>query len=72
MRFPRERIAYAATFEGQSAPEGFIVLDLKGLDIEGVTKLVLDGEHISAARNQGERKQDAAQRLRTLLGDIEP
>jgi protein required for attachment to host cells len=47
------------------------VLDLKGLDLEGVTKLVLDGEHLSDARNQGERRQDAAQNLRNLLGHTE-
>jgi hypothetical protein len=71
MRFPRQRIAYVTTFEGHAAPEGFIVLDLKGLDLEGVTKLVLDGEHLSDARNQGERRQDAAQNLRNLLGHTE-
>lgn len=67
MRFPRERISYTASFEGHAAPEGFIVLDLKGLDIEGVSKLVLDGEHIRLAREQGERRQETAQQLRLLL-----
>ncbi|NLI01312.1 MAG: hypothetical protein GX446_17670 [Chthonomonadales bacterium] len=69
MRLARERIAYSSSFEGHAAPEGFILLDLKGLDLEGVTTLVLDGEHIRLAREQGQRRQEAAQQLRMLLDD---
>ncbi len=69
MRFPRDRISVRAVHEGHTSPDGFIVLDLKGLDIEGVTALVIDGADLREAQTQGERRRDAAQRLRSLLKD---
>jgi hypothetical protein len=69
MRFPRDRITFTTTHEGHPAPEGFFVLDLKGLDMEGVTKLVIEGAHVRQAREQGEQRQDAAQKLRDLFNN---
>ncbi len=71
MRFPRDRISVRTVHEGHTSPDGFIVLDLKGLDMEGVTSLVIDGAHLREAQAQGLQRQDAAQRLRDLLRDSE-
>ncbi len=69
MRFPKERISFSRTYEGHSDADGFVTLDIKGLDIEGAAKLVLRFADIRAATEKGTQSESAAQRLRDLLGD---
>lgn len=69
MRFPRERMGFARVFEGQSDPEGFITLDLKGLDMEGVTRLVLRWSDLEATKGNAARGESAARKLRDLLSE---
>lgn len=71
MRLPQERISIRKDFEGHRSPDGFIIVNLKGLDIEGVTTLVIDGAHLREAQAQGQQRRNAAQRLRNLLKDNE-
>jgi len=69
MRFPRERLGFAAVFEGRTDPDGFITLDLKALDMEGVTKLVISWSDLQAARAKAAEGESAAKRIRDLLSD---
>lgn len=68
MRVPKQRVRFAATHESTTSPEGCIVIDLKGLDIEGVTSLVIDVADLEAARKAGDTQADAKRRARELLG----
>ncbi len=68
MRFPKQRVRFAQSYDGQVSQDGFLVLDLKGLDIEGVTSLVLDLADVDAARSAGDKEDDAKRRARELLG----
>jgi hypothetical protein len=68
MRFPKQRIRFATVHEGHTAPDGYLVLDLKGLDTEGATSFVLDMRDVDAARAQGDKQSDAARRVRDLFG----
>ncbi len=67
---PKERVRYAATYDGKSAPGGFLVLDLKGLDIEGANPLVVPMEAVDAARSAGDKQSDALRKARDLLGGL--
>ncbi len=69
MRFPRQRIRFARLYEGHTTPEGFLFLDLKGLDIEGVNTLVLDMQDVEAARGEGDRQEDVKKRLKDLFSE---
>jgi hypothetical protein len=68
MRFPKQRIRFANSYDGKSAPGGFLVLDIKGLDIEGANALVLEMADVEAARSQGDRQEEAKRQARELLG----
>src|SRR5438105_1691937 len=68
MRFPKQRLRFTSSQEGRVSEKGYLVLDLKGLDIEGVTALVIPMEEVEAARNTGDREEDALRRTRDLLG----
>ncbi|MCC6730288.1 MAG: hypothetical protein IT208_13205 [Chthonomonadales bacterium] len=69
MRFPKERVRFARIHDGHAAPNGYLVLDLRGLDIEGVASLVLDMDEVSAAQGQGDREAEARRQLRDLFGE---
>jgi hypothetical protein len=68
MRFPRQRIAYSRIHDGKPSAEGYIVLDLKGFDLEGVTSLAIDAADIEACRQAGDKADAEKQRVRDLLG----
>ena len=42
MHFPKERIRFSKSVDGRLSEEGYLVLDLKGLDIEGATSFVIE------------------------------
>lgn len=69
MRLPKERLGFKNTVDGKVEPGGFLVLDLKGLDIEGVTTLVISAADLEAARSAGDRQAEARERARALFGD---
>lgn len=68
MRFPKERIRFSTSVDGRKAPGGFLVLDLKGLDIEGVDTLVMEMSDVEEARARGDQQADALKRAREILG----
>ncbi len=68
MRFPKERIRFSNSEDGRASESGYLVLDLKGLDIEGATKFVIEMDQIEAARKAGNHQIDAVRKARTLLG----
>lgn len=70
MRFPKNRVRFSNTYDGKAADEGYLVLDLKGLDIEGATTLVMEMSEVEAARAAGDRQDDALQRAKDLLGGL--
>lgn len=69
MRFPRERMGFTRVYEGQTDQTGFITLDLKGLDMEGVTRLVLRWSDLEAIKESAAQGESAARRLRDLLSE---
>lgn len=69
MLFPQERMSFTRTHEGKTDPNGFVILNLKGLDIEGVTKLVLRWADLESVRESISEGENAAKRLRELLSE---
>ena len=70
MRFPRQRIAFAKVHDGKPSPDGYIVLNLKGFDLEGVTSLAIDVSEIDAYRSAGDKADQEKQRVKDLLGGL--
>jgi hypothetical protein len=70
MRFPRQRIEYTRVHDGKPSAEGYIVLNLKGFDLEGVTSLAIDVSDIEACRKAGDKAAEEKQRVKDLLGGL--
>jgi hypothetical protein len=68
MKFPKQRLRFTKTNEGHTTKEGYLVLDLKGLDIEGASSLIIDMADVLAVQSQGDQQDEAKRRARELLG----
>ncbi len=69
MRFPPERLGFTTVFDGKVDTDGYLTLDLKGLDIEGVTRFVVPWEDIEAAKTRAADGASKAKRLRDILSE---
>lgn len=68
MLFPKNRVRFTTTYQGKSDPKGWIVLDLKGVDLEGATALYLPMEDIQKLKEGGDTATDRLKQARALLG----
>lgn len=68
MRFPKERLRFSRTHEGSPSVQGYLVLNLKGLDLEGVTQIVVEWSEIETTRLKGDSEETEKIRVRDLLG----
>ena len=68
MLFPKNRIKFTGTFQGKTDPDGWIVLDLKGADLEGASKVYLSLTDIEKLKAAGDAASQRLQQARSLLG----
>jgi len=68
LRFPRQRLRFTRVYDGKATSSGYIVLDLKGIDLEGVTTLAIDVEELQGCLAAGDKQEQEKQRVRDLLG----
>lgn len=68
MRFPREKMQIASVFEGKSPENGWLVLDISKLDLDGVARLYVSLDDVEAVRLSRDNEADALDQARKLLG----
>jgi hypothetical protein len=68
MLFPKNRMRFTRTYLDKSEPEGWIVLDLAGAELDGVSKLYLSMDDIQKLRQGGDTASDKLKLARALLG----
>jgi len=71
MRIPKERLEVKPTFEGRDSPAGWLEINLKGLDLDGVTRLYIDMRDLEGLRSRQSEADDLLKRLRGSLGGEE-
>ncbi len=68
MLFPKNRIRLTTTYQGKTDPDGWIVLDLTGVDLEGANKLYLPYGDIKKLKAGGDTQAERLRQARALLG----
>lgn len=71
MRIPARFIKYAATHAGASSKEGFIEIDIRALDLDGVTKLYVNLDEVANVKEKRDGAMDALEAWDALFGDKE-
>ncbi|MCS6777018.1 MAG: hypothetical protein RMJ43_11255 [Chloroherpetonaceae bacterium] len=70
MRFPKRKMRFTAHYQGDTDPEGWIVLDIANTDLDGVSKLYLSLSDIQQVREGGDLAEERLRQARALLGGI--
>ncbi len=68
MLFPKSRMRFTTSYLGKTEPDGWIVLDLTGAELDGVGKLYLSMEEIQGLKQRGDVTSDRLKQARSLLG----
>ena len=68
MLFPRSRMRSTSVYQGKTEPEGWIVLDLSGADLEGLKHLYLSMEDLENLKKGGDKASDCLKQARSMLG----
>jgi hypothetical protein len=68
MLFPKNRLRFTTTYQGKDDPDGWIVLDMAGADIEGASKLYLSLADLQNLKAGGDKTSARLKQARNLLG----
>ena len=68
MRLPKDRMRFSETYQGKEAPAGFVVLTLRGLDLDGINEMWIDLELVEELRQKKGASGDAAAQFKALFG----
>lgn len=71
MLFPKNRMRLTHTYQGKSDPDGWVVLDLAGFDLEGLRALYLPVADLKKVREGGDQQAERLRQARMLLGGDE-
>jgi hypothetical protein len=68
MLFPKSRLRFTTTYQGKTSDEGWLVLDITALEMEGVNKIYIPMKEIHKAKEAGDTASDRLKQARSLLG----
>lgn len=68
MRIPTRFIRYAATHSGATSQEGFLEIDIRALDLDGVTKLYVNLDDVANVKSKRDSAVEALDAWETMFG----
>lgn len=68
MDFPKEKMEVTSSHGDRPSESGWLVLHLGTLDLEGVSKIYINLDHLADLKEHSHRHTDALERMRSLLG----
>jgi len=67
MLFPKDKMQVVTSYQGRTSDEGYLVLDLAKVDLEGVGRVYIDLADVSRLQKKKGEEADIARRTRDLL-----
>ena len=67
MRVPKERLELRPSVEGRESQAGWLVIDLKALDLEGVQRLEVDLDEVEGIRSKQSKAGSLFESLKSKL-----
>jgi hypothetical protein len=68
MNFPRQKMRFTSTHGGSQSEEGWLVLDVRNVDLEGVGQIFISLEDVRELKAKGDQQTDLLKQARSLLG----
>lgn len=66
--FPKEKMSHTSSYEGNKSEEGWLVLNIGNVELEGVQKIYIDLGDIKDVKARAEKGLDALEEAKRLLG----
>ena len=67
MLFPKEKIGHTTSFEGNKSDEGWLILNIGNVELEGVNKVYIDLRDVGEIKKRAAKESDALDRAKRLL-----
>ena len=67
MLFPKEKIGHTTSFEGNKSDEGWLILNIGNVELEGVNKVYIDLRDVGEIKKRASKESDALDRAKRLL-----
>ncbi len=67
MLFPKDKLQIVASCQGKTSEEGWLVVDIMRVDMEGVSKLYIDLSDVAMLRKQKDEQAELVRRAKDLL-----
>lgn len=71
MNFPKNRMRITHSHEGRRSEKGWLVLDVRGLDLDGVNSIVIPIEEIDKLQDEPQQGANPLEQLHKLIGQKE-
>lgn len=71
MNFPKSRLRLTHLHEGRQSEKGWLVLDVRGMDLDGVNSIVIAIEDIEKLQEEPHQQANPLEQLHKLLGQKE-
>jgi hypothetical protein len=68
MDFPRQKMKFTNTHGGNRSDEGWLVLDVRNVDLDGVSQIFISLAEVSELKAKGDQQADLLKQARSLLG----
>ncbi len=68
MDFPKQKMRFTSTHGGNPSEEGWLVLDIRNVDLEGVGEIVISLADVRELKTKGDQQDELLRQVRSLLG----
>ena len=68
MLFPKSKMSHTSTYQGNVTDEGWLILNIGNVELEGVTKIYIDLQDLKDIKAKSARESDALNKAKKLLG----
>jgi len=68
MLFPKNKMSHTTIFQGDKTEEGFLVLNIGNMELEGVNNIYIDLRDLDEVKKKAAKKSDALEDAKRLLG----
>jgi hypothetical protein len=68
MEFPKQKMRFTTAHGGDHSEEGWLVLDVRNVDLDGVSEIVISLAEVRELKAKGDQQTDRLTQLRSLLG----
>jgi hypothetical protein len=69
--FPKQKMRFTNTHGGDLSDEGWLVLDIRNVDLEGVGQIVISLADVRELKAKGDQQGELLKQAARLLGGLE-